>query len=58
VLFTSRFSEIANRESKGSKQLKLNNPSVKAHYKLELANRFEILADSSNIKMILIMKMM
>jgi len=38
---------IANRESKGSKQLKfevkrLNNPSIKADYRLE------ILADSSN----------
>ena len=43
---------IANRESKGSKQLKfevklLNNPTIKADYQLELSNRFEILADSS-----------
>jgi len=44
---------IANRKSKGSKQLKfkikrLNNPSIKLDYQLELSNRFEILADSSN----------
>jgi len=39
----------ANRENKGSKQLKfevkrLNNPSIKADYELELSNRFEMLA--------------
>jgi len=44
---------IANRENKGSKQLKfevkrLNNPSRKADYQLELSNKFEMLADSSN----------
>jgi len=44
---------IANRDSKGSKHLKfevkrLNNPSIKTDYQLELSNRFEILADSSN----------
>jgi len=44
---------IVNRENKGSKQMKfqvkrLNNPSIRADYQLELSNRFEILEDSSN----------
>jgi len=44
---------IANRENKGSKQLKfevkrLNNTCIKADFDLELSNRFEILAYSSN----------
>jgi len=38
---------IANRDGKGSKQLKLevkilDNPSVKADYQLEISNTFEI----------------
>jgi len=46
---------IANRERKGSKQLKfevkrLGNPSVKADYQLRISKRFEILADSSSNK--------
>jgi len=44
---------IASRESKLSKQLKyevkrLHNSSIKANYRLELSNRFEILADCSS----------
>jgi len=53
------------QRKQGVKQLKfevkrLNNPSIKAHYQLELSNRFEILADSSNniIMIILIVKLM
>jgi len=46
---------IANRESKGPRQLKfegkrLDNRNVKADYQLEISNRFEILADSSSNK--------